>query len=130
MRLNRTHKRPLEFSRGPADRDPMFAPIWYDGLELTVTPPTAPVEVPGPTWDLAPLPPPDTQQNNHVMRYWNWRWYDGLELTVTPPTEPAPDVPSPQWDLAPLPPLAMQQNDHVMRYWNWRLDRMGAKRDG
>jgi hypothetical protein len=30
------------------------------------------VEVPGPQWDLAPLPP-DTQQNDHVMRYWNWR---------------------------------------------------------
>jgi len=74
MRLNRTHKRPLEFSRGPADRDPMFAPIWYDGLELTVTPPTAPApDVPSPQWDLAPLPPPDTQQNDHVMRYWNWR---------------------------------------------------------
>jgi len=59
MRLNRTHKRPLEISRGPADRDPMFEPIWYDGVELTVTIPTKPVQEPGPQWDLAPLPPPD-----------------------------------------------------------------------
>jgi len=39
-----------------------------------VTPPTAPApDVPSPQWDLAPLPPPDAQQNDHVMRYWNWR---------------------------------------------------------
>ena len=88
MRLNRTHKRPLEISIGPADRDPMFMPAWYDGLELTVTPKcglaplsplTEPVQVPGPRWDFAPLPPPsDLQQNDHVMRYWNWR-LDRLE---------------------------------------------------
>jgi hypothetical protein len=79
MKLNRTHKRTLEFSRGPADRDPLFEPIWYDGFELTVTPPTAPVQAPGPKWDLAPLPPAsDMQQNDHVMRYWNWR-LDRLE---------------------------------------------------
>ena len=72
MRINRTHKRPLEVSRGPADRDPMFKPVWYSEND-TLTPPTAPVEVPSPQWDLAPLPPPDTQQNDHVLRYWNWR---------------------------------------------------------
>ena len=71
MRINRTHKRPLEVSIGPADRDPMFAAHWY-GPDDTLTPPTAPVEVPSPQWDLAPLPP-DTQQNDHVMKYWNWR---------------------------------------------------------
>jgi len=73
MRLNRPHKRPLEFSRGPADRDPMFEPIWYDGVELKLTISTSPVWEPGPQWDLAPLPPSDMQQNDHVMRYWMWR---------------------------------------------------------
>jgi hypothetical protein len=83
MKLNRTHKRPLEFSRGPADRDPMFEPIWYDGVELKLTIPTAPVQEPGPTWDLAPLPPPsDLQQNDHVMRYWSWR-LDRMEAKRT-----------------------------------------------
>ena len=56
MRLNRTHKRPLEYSIGHADRDPMFAAHWYEPGE-TLTPPTAPVQAPGPQWDLAPLPP-------------------------------------------------------------------------
>jgi hypothetical protein len=72
MKIDRQRHRPLEVSIGPADRDPMFAALWY-GPDDTLTPPTAPVEVPGPQWDLAPLPPPDTQQNDHVMRYWNWR---------------------------------------------------------
>ena len=72
MRLNRSHKRPLEFTIGTADRDPMFAPVWYVGAEA-LSPPTAPVQAPGPRWDLAPLPPPDTQQNDHVMCYWMWR---------------------------------------------------------
>ncbi len=73
MRLNRSHKRPLEFSRGPADRDPLFEPIWYDGV-VTLSPPSEPAQVPSPQWDLAPLPPlSQPQQNDHVMRYWNWR---------------------------------------------------------
>jgi hypothetical protein len=85
MKIDRQRHRPLEVSIGPADRDPMFnahrrgpdgaltiAALWY-GSHDTLTPPTAPVEVPGPQWDLAPLPPPDTQQNDHVMKYWNWR---------------------------------------------------------
>ena len=61
MKLNRSHKRPLEYTRGPADRDPMFKPVWYDGA-VTLTPPTEPVQEPGPTWDLAPLPPPDGRE--------------------------------------------------------------------
>jgi hypothetical protein len=62
-----TH-RPLKVARGRADRDPMFAPIWYDGSDMIVTmtrqEPAAPIEL---------LPPSDLQQNDHVMRYWNWR---------------------------------------------------------
>jgi hypothetical protein len=118
MRINRQRHRPLEVSIGGlANRDPMFAGHWY-GPDDTLPVPTAPVEVPSPQWDLAPLPPPsDPQQNDHVMRYWTW---------LTSPAE----VPCPQWDLAPLPPPSdPQQNDHVMRYWTWRLDRM-EKRDG
>jgi hypothetical protein len=75
VRINRTHKRPLEVSRGPANRDPMFkvSDFWY-GPDDTLPVPTAPVEVPCPQWDLAPLPPlPDPQHNDHVMRYWLWR---------------------------------------------------------
>jgi len=74
MRINRQRHRPLEVSIGGlANRDPMFAGHWY-GPDDTLTPPTAPVEVPSPQWDLAPLPPPsDPQQNDHVMRYWTWR---------------------------------------------------------
>ena len=76
MKLNRSHKRPLEFTVGTADRDPMFAPVWYVGNE-TLSLPSNTVQTmpnaPGPRWDLAPLPPPDTQQNDHVMRYWSWR---------------------------------------------------------
>jgi hypothetical protein len=72
MRIDRQRHRPLEVSIGPADRDPMFKPVWYSEND-TLTPPTAPAEAPSPQWDLAPLPPPDTQQNDHVLRYWNWR---------------------------------------------------------
>ena len=74
MKINRQRHRPLEVSIGGlANRDPMFAGHWY-GADDTLPVPTAPVEVPSPTWDLAPLPPPsDPQQNDHVMRYWNWR---------------------------------------------------------
>ena len=63
--------RVLRVSRGRADRDPMFAPIWYDGTEMLVTinrvedtQPDEPVELP---------PASDMQQNDHVMRYWSWR---------------------------------------------------------
>jgi hypothetical protein len=62
-----TH-RALRVARGRADRDPMFAPIWYDGSDMIVTitrsEPAAPFEL---------LPPSDLQHNDHVMRYWNWR---------------------------------------------------------
>jgi hypothetical protein len=62
-----TH-RALRVRRGAADRDPMFAPVWYDGSDMiaTMTPPepAAPLDLP---------PPSDLQQNDHVMRYWNWR---------------------------------------------------------
>ena len=71
-----TH-RPLKVTRGRADRDPMFAAMWYDGADLVVSPltgkcicqdqhrrgyctePGCPyaLNVPGPMWDLAPLPP-------------------------------------------------------------------------
>ena len=61
MKLHRSHKRPLEYTIGPADRDPMFKPVWYDGA-VTLTPPTEPVAEPGPAWDLAPLPPPDARE--------------------------------------------------------------------
>ena len=87
MKLHRSHKRTLEVTIGRADRDPMvyreqllgLKPVWYD----TALPGVADAkpeqlnpyqtEVPSPTWDLAPLPPPDAQQNDHVLRYWNWR---------------------------------------------------------
>ena len=73
MKLNRSHKRPLEYTIGRADRDPMFTPAWYDGTE-PLTPPTKPAQEPSPHWDLAPLPPlSQTQHNDHVMRYWDWR---------------------------------------------------------
>ena len=73
MRLNRTHKRPLEYSIGRADRDPMFKPVWYDGGAVTTLPSmVAGREEVSPQWDLAPLPF-DLQQNDHVMRYWMWR---------------------------------------------------------
>ena len=74
MRINRQRHRPLEVSIGGlANRDPMFAGHWY-GPDDTLPVPTAPVEVPSPQWDLAPLPPPsDPQHNDHVMRYWTWR---------------------------------------------------------
>jgi hypothetical protein len=62
-----TH-RALKVRRGVADRDPMFAPIWYDGSDMIATiarpEPAPPIELP---------PPSDLQQNDHVMRYWNWR---------------------------------------------------------
>ena len=61
MRLSRSHKRPLEVTIGRADRDPMFKPVWYDGA-VTLTPPTEPVEVASPQFDLAPLPPPDQRE--------------------------------------------------------------------
>ena len=108
MRLNRTHKRPLEISRGPADRDPMFEPIWYDGSDTLEERrrkglPDYPKPPLGPRGGLAPL---------------------------SPLTEPE-QVPGPRWDFAPLPPPSdLQQNDHVMRYWNWRLDRLEGKRNG
>jgi len=73
MNRNRT----LKVSRGRADRDPMFAPVWYDGTEMLVTVPVRDWAAlgagPGPV-ELAELPPPsDMQQNDHVMRYWTWR---------------------------------------------------------
>jgi hypothetical protein len=70
MKLHRSHKRPLEVTIGPADRDPRMVyrdqllglkAVWYDGA-VTLTPPTAPVEVPSPQFDLAPLPPPDARE--------------------------------------------------------------------
>jgi hypothetical protein len=60
--------RVFRVSRGAADRDPMFAPIWYDGTELLVTRSEPASEAP-----LELLPPSDMQQNDHVMRYWSWR---------------------------------------------------------
>ena len=65
-----TEKRVLRVRRGAADRDPMFAPVWYDGSDMLVARSNTPVPV-----ALPPLPPPpsDMQQNDHVMRYWLWR---------------------------------------------------------
>jgi len=62
--------RPLRVSRGAADRDPMFAPIWYDGAQLLVTINRVEETKPEP---LELPPPSDMQQNDHVMRYWDWR---------------------------------------------------------
>ena len=75
MKINRQRHRPLEVSIGGlANRDPMFSGHWYGPGDTLPSGPTAPVEVPSPQWDLAPLPPPsDPQQNDHVMRYWTWR---------------------------------------------------------
>jgi hypothetical protein len=60
MKLNRTHKRPLEFSRGPADRDPMFVAVWYDGAVSLVRPDPEPQpELP---LELPPLAAPDPRE--------------------------------------------------------------------
>ena len=63
-----TH-RALKITRGPANRDPMFAPQWVGAMDVLpgVPEPSAPAV-------LLELPPPsDLQQNDHVMQYWNWR---------------------------------------------------------
>jgi hypothetical protein len=62
--------RQLKVTRGAADRDPMFAPIWYDGTQLLVTINRVEETQPEP---LELPPPSDMQQNDHVMRYWDWR---------------------------------------------------------
>ena len=79
MKLHRTHKRTLEVTIGRADRDPMayrdqllaLKPVWYDTALPGVA--DAKPEQLNP-YQSMPLPPPsDMQQNDHVMRYWNWR---------------------------------------------------------
>jgi hypothetical protein len=62
--------RVLRVSRGRADRDPMFAPIWYDGAQLLVTINRVEETQPEP---VELLPSSDMQQNDHVMKYWAWR---------------------------------------------------------
>ena len=65
-----TH-RALKVTRGPANRDPMFAPQWVGAMDVLPTPGLTPTPAPA---VLLELPPPsDLQQNDHVMRYWNWR---------------------------------------------------------
>ncbi len=69
MRLNRTHKRPLEFSRGPADRDPMFAAHWY-GVDDVLPRSSEPVLVPVDPELLHLLPEPaidDSAKWEHVI---------------------------------------------------------------
>jgi len=64
-----TH-RALKVTRGPANRDPMFAPQWVGAMDVLATPGLTPSSISV----LLELPPPsDLQQNDHVMRYWNWR---------------------------------------------------------
>jgi hypothetical protein len=85
MKLHRSHKRPLEYTIGSADRDPLFKPVWYD-TALPGVADAKPAQLnpyqthtPGPKWDLAPLPPlSQPQQNDHVLKYWDWR-LDRLE---------------------------------------------------
>ena len=85
MKLHRSHKRTGAVTIGRAERDPMvyreqllgLKAVWYDtalpGVADAKPAHLNPYQTPSPTWDLAPLPPPDLQQNDHVMRYWNWR---------------------------------------------------------
>ena len=86
MKLHRTHKRTLEITIGRADRDPMayrdqllaLKPVWYDTALPGVADakPAQSEPIPDGRWPdvgSAALPPSDMQQNDHVLRYWNWR---------------------------------------------------------
>jgi len=48
----------------------MFAPQWVGAMDVLATPGLTPSSV---SVLLELLPPSDLQQNDHVMRYWNWR---------------------------------------------------------
>lgn len=52
-------QRNFKVTRGAANRDPMFAPIWYDGSEmvLQLEQPPAPAQ-----FELLPLPPPSSPE--------------------------------------------------------------------
>jgi len=52
-------RRELRVSRGPADRDPMFAAVWYNANEPMVVSGTKHVSPPTTTINLPPLAPPD-----------------------------------------------------------------------
>jgi hypothetical protein len=54
-----TH-RALKVRRGTADRDPMFTPVWYDGIEMVVSATVLAAE--HPEFELLQLPPtPDNE---------------------------------------------------------------------
>ena len=61
MIINRQHKRPLEVSRGPTNRDPMFAGHWY-GPDEPLTAPTPSEPEPELPLELPPLPPPNPNE--------------------------------------------------------------------
>ena len=53
MKIHRSNRRILHISIGPANRDPMFTPVWYDGGEPLSSVPEAPVQL-----TLLPEPEP------------------------------------------------------------------------
>jgi hypothetical protein len=58
LKIRRSNRRILHISIGPANRDPMFTPVWYDGGERLSTPPTPEEPVQLSLLDLPPPPPP------------------------------------------------------------------------
>jgi hypothetical protein len=49
--------RELKLRRGAADRDPMFAPVWYDGAEMIARPAEEPAPLPEQL--VLPIPTPE-----------------------------------------------------------------------
>jgi hypothetical protein len=54
LKIHRNNRRILRVSIGPANRDPMFTPVWYEGGEPLTTPPDPPAPV-----QLTLLPEPE-----------------------------------------------------------------------
>jgi hypothetical protein len=71
MRLQRGQHRPLEISKGRADRDPMFKALWYSGFGET-----------------APRSPPQPIARDEALE----RLKPSLELLPLPPTQPEPNA--------------------------------------
>ncbi len=83
MIINRPHKRPLEVSRGSANRDPMFTGHWY-GPDEPLTAPTPSEPEPELPLELPPLPPPNPNEEK-------WRAVLDLAVDVTALLKPDPD---------------------------------------